>query len=82
MATAASYEQALNGSPNYGTDAGAYGQRVGAAAIRDASQTIFSDSIMAPILREDPRYYVMGKSPKCSYPRRIRSFQDLRNPLG
>ena len=60
VATAAGYEQALNGSPNYGADAGAYGQRVGAAAIRDASQTIFSDSIMAPILREDPRYYVMG----------------------
>jgi len=60
IATAAGYEQAVNGSPNYGTDLGAYGQRVGAAAIRDASQDIFADSIMAAVLHEDPRYYVMG----------------------
>ncbi len=60
IAAAAGYEQAANGSPNYGTNFPAYGQRVGAAAIRDASQTIFEDSIMAPILHEDPRYYVMG----------------------
>lgn len=60
IATAAGYEQAVNGSPNYGTNIGAYGQRLGAAAIRDASQDIFSDSIMAAVLHEDPRYYVMG----------------------
>jgi hypothetical protein len=60
IAAAGGYEQAVNGSPNYGTNFGAYGQRVGAAAIRDASQTIFSDSIMATALHEDPRYYVMG----------------------
>jgi hypothetical protein len=59
--TAAGYEQALNASPNYGTDKGAYGERLGAAAIRDASQTIFSDSIMSAVLHQDPRYYVMGK---------------------
>jgi hypothetical protein len=61
MAAAAGYEQAANGSPNYGTDAGAYGQRLGAAALRDASQDILSDSVMAAALHEDPRYYVMGK---------------------
>lgn len=60
VATAAGYEQAANSSPNYGTNFGAYGQRVGAAAIRDASQTIFSDSVMASVLHQDPRYYVMG----------------------
>jgi len=60
IAGAAGYEQATNGSPNYGTNFGAYGQRLGAAAIRDGSQTIFSDSIMATVLHEDPRYYVMG----------------------
>ena len=57
---AGGYEQAVNGSPNYGTNIGAYGQRLGAAGIRDASQDIFSDSIMAAVLHEDPRYYVMG----------------------
>jgi len=60
IATAAGYEQAANGSPNYGTNVGAYGQRLGAAAIRDATQDILSDSIMAAVLHEDPRYYVMG----------------------
>jgi len=61
IASAAGYEQAVDGSPNFGTNIGAYGQRVGAAAIRDASQDILSDSIMATVLHEDPRYYVMGK---------------------
>ena len=49
-------------SPNYGTDRGAFGQRLGAAAIRDASEGIFSDSIMSPLLHEDPRYYRLGPS--------------------
>jgi hypothetical protein len=61
ITAAAGYEQAVNGSPNFGTNIGAYGQRVGAAALRDASQDIFSDSIMAAVLHEDPRYYVIGK---------------------
>ena len=58
----ATYEQALNGSPNYGTNGGAYGQRLGAAAIRDASQSIFSDGLMPAAFHQDPRYYVRGKS--------------------
>jgi hypothetical protein len=56
----AGYEQLMNGSPNYGTDRGAFGQRLGASAIRDSSEGIFSDSVMANLLREDPRYYRMG----------------------
>ncbi len=58
----ASYEQATNGSPNYGTNGGAYGQRLGAAAIRDASQSIFTDGLMPAVFHQDPRYYVRGKS--------------------
>ena len=57
---AAGWEQLLNGSPNYGTDKGAFGQRLGAAAIRGTSQNIFSEAILAPILHEDARYYVEG----------------------
>ncbi len=49
---AAGWEQLTDGSPNYGTDSGAFGQRLGAAAIRGTSN--------APIFHEDPRYYVMG----------------------
>jgi hypothetical protein len=50
-----------NGSPNYGTDKGAFGQRLGAAALRNISQDIFHDCLFAPILHEDPRYYIMGR---------------------
>jgi hypothetical protein len=58
---AAGWEQLLNSSPNYGTDSGAFGQRLGAAALRGASEGIFSNSLFAPLFHEDPRYYVMGK---------------------
>jgi hypothetical protein len=57
----AGWEQLWNGSPNYGTDSGAFGERLGAAAIRGISQGVFSESLFAPIFREDPRYYVMGR---------------------
>jgi hypothetical protein len=56
----AEYGQLLNGSPNYGTNGKAFAQRLGAAAARNGSQAIFADSVMAPILHEDPRYYIMG----------------------
>jgi hypothetical protein len=59
---AAGYEHVTNGSPNYGTDKGAFGQRLGAAAIRSASQEVFSDGVMPIVFRQDPRYYVRGQS--------------------
>jgi hypothetical protein len=58
---AAGYEQLRNGQPNYGTDRGAFGERLGAAGIRDTSQGVFTDSVFAPLLHEDPRYYVEGE---------------------
>jgi hypothetical protein len=58
---AAGWEQLTNGSPNFGTDSGAFGQRLGAAALRAGSEGIFSDCLFAPIFHEDPRYYIMGK---------------------
>jgi hypothetical protein len=57
----AGWEQVTNGSPNYGTDSGAFGQRLGAAAIRGVSQTVLSESVFAPLFHEDPRYYVLGR---------------------
>jgi hypothetical protein len=54
------YAQLLNGTPNYGQTGKGYAQRLGAAAARASSENIFSTSVLAPILREDPRYYVMG----------------------
>ncbi|HWZ00351.1 MAG TPA: hypothetical protein VNX17_04695 [Edaphobacter sp.] len=56
----AGYEQLTNGSPNYGTDAGAFGQRLGVGAIHGISNGVFSNSLFAPIFHQDPRYYVMG----------------------
>jgi len=56
----AGYEQVTNGSPNYGTDRGAFGRRLGAAAIRDGSEDLLSVSVMSPVFREDPRYYRLG----------------------
>jgi len=57
----AGWTQLTNGSPNYGTDKGAYGQRLGAAALRNISEDIIGDCLFAPILHEDPRYYIMGR---------------------
>jgi hypothetical protein len=56
----AGYEQAVNGKPHYGTNRVAFAQRFGASAARDTSEDIFGESILAPILHEDPRYYILG----------------------
>ena len=56
----AGYEQLTDASPNYGHNSVAFGQRFGAGALRDVTQAVLGDSILAPILREDPRYYKMG----------------------
>lgn len=56
----AGYEQAADSSPNYGHNSVAFGKRLGAGALRNVSEGIFGDSILAPILHEDPRYYKMG----------------------
>lgn len=57
---AAGWGQLTDIRPNYGTDSGAFGQRLGAAAILGTSNSLFSHSVFAPIFHEDPRYYVMG----------------------
>jgi hypothetical protein len=58
---AAGWEQIWNDSPNYGTDAGAFGQRLGASVIRGVSEGVLSESFFAPVFHEDPRYYIMGQ---------------------
>ncbi len=57
---AATFEEIINGSPAFGECARCYGQRLGAAAARDSSEGIFSDSVLAPLTHEDPRYYQLG----------------------
>ena len=58
--SAAGYEQVTGTPPNYGTDRGAYGQRLGASAIRAISEDVLADSVLAPAFHEDPRYYRLG----------------------
>ena len=60
IVAAAGYEHLTNGSPNYGTNSGAFAARVGAAGARDTSELVFSDSVLAPLLHEDPRYFQFG----------------------
>jgi hypothetical protein len=56
----AEYSQLLNDSPNYGTDAGAYGERLGATSLRLISQNIIGHAVFDPVFHDDPRYYKMG----------------------
>ncbi|HEV2646274.1 MAG TPA: hypothetical protein VGU46_07925 [Acidobacteriaceae bacterium] len=58
--SSAGYSHLINSSPNYGTDRGAFGECLGASAIRDITEGVFTDSIMAPIFHQDPRYYRLG----------------------
>jgi hypothetical protein len=59
-AISASWGNINNSDPKYGTDAGAWGQRFGAAAVRQASFRFFSDGAFPILLKEDPRYYRLG----------------------
>lgn len=62
IALSAGYAHVTDGQPNYGVNSKAFAQRLGASAARETSQNIFTESIMAPLLHEDPRYYVKGPS--------------------
>jgi hypothetical protein len=53
----ASYEQLFNSDPKYGHDAGAFGEKYGAAMLRSASVRVFSNGIFAAAFHQDPRYY-------------------------
>jgi hypothetical protein len=57
----AGWQQLRNKSPNYGTNGGAFGQRLGAATIHATSEGLFRESLFAPLFHEDQRYYIMGK---------------------
>jgi hypothetical protein len=61
---ASGYEHLTNTAPNWGTDRGAFGQRLGDSAIRATTEDFLTDGVMAPLLREDPRYYRLGHGHK------------------
>lgn len=47
----------LTGTPAYGSDSGAFGDRVAAALVRQATMRFFCSSLFPVVYREDPRYY-------------------------
>lgn len=55
--TSAGWGNLVDSDPKYGTDAGAFGERLGAAALRQASFRFFSDSLLPTLTHEDPRYF-------------------------
>lgn len=58
--TSAGWSHLLDTSPNVGVDKGAFGQRLGIAAVRGISEDLLSNAVMASAFHEDPRYYKMG----------------------
>jgi len=57
---AAAFSQLLNSDPKYGTDKGAFGQRYGAAILRETSQQILYGGVGDSLFHDDPRYYILG----------------------
>lgn len=47
----------LTDSPDYGSDSEAFGDRLGAALLRQASMRFFCSSVFTVAFHEDPRYY-------------------------
>lgn len=66
---AAGFGNLNDNRPHYGTDSGAYGERLGAAALRQTTQSIFNFGIYSNLFRSDPRYYVLG--PTQSFKKRV-----------
>lgn len=64
MFASPAFGQLVDTDPKYGSDSAAFGERLGAAALRGASMRFFSDSLLPTITREDPRYFRMAHGPK------------------
>jgi len=60
----AGFGQLADTDPKYGSDSAAFGERLGAAALRGASMRFFSDSLLPTVTHEDPRYFRMAHGPK------------------
>lgn len=57
---AAGWEHLLDSNPKYGSDSAGFGERLGAASIRQNSAALLSDGFFPAILHQDPRYYRKG----------------------
>lgn len=59
--SSAAFSHVTNSDPRYGTNATAFGQRMGASAADVASQNFFGDFLVASAFHEDPRYFRRGE---------------------
>lgn len=55
--------QLFNSRPHFGTDSGAFGERLGAAELNQVTEAFFSYGLYASVFHDDPHYYVMGLGP-------------------
>jgi hypothetical protein len=53
----AGYGQLVLSDPKYGSDKGAFGERLGSAALRQASMRFFCSSLIPTFDGDDPRYF-------------------------
>jgi hypothetical protein len=56
----ASFSQVTHSDPRYGSNAAAYGQRIGTSAADIGTQNFFGDFLIASAFHEDPRYFRRG----------------------
>ncbi len=61
------YGVLTDSNPHYGVNLEGWGERAGAAALRQANTHVLSDSLLAIAFKDDPRYYRLGEG---SYVRR------------
>jgi hypothetical protein len=59
----AGLSQATNEFPGYGQGAGGYGKRYGASFADQVSSNFFSNFFYPTLLKEDPRYFRLGRGP-------------------
>jgi hypothetical protein len=67
----AGWSQLNNSRPHYGSDRGAFGERLGAAELKQTSESFFSSGLYAAAFHEDPHYYVMGSGQGHSVAHRV-----------
>ena len=57
VVASAAYGTWRNGDPRYGTNAKAFGERAGIAALRQGISRELTDGLLPIVFRQDPRYY-------------------------
>lgn len=59
----AGWGQLVDGNPHVGTDAGGFGERIGYAMVRQASDRLTGNGLFAAALNQDPRFHREANGP-------------------